>query len=256
MSNVIKARTTRLLPPEERKMFQEWLPDEEDILSDEAEHREAAAYQAAYDEVVAAAQEEVALLMEDARHKARALVDEAAGEAENIRETAREQGHRAGTEEGYREGFAHAGEELAELLRQGQAEVDAVLQKAYEIQGRQMSDMEPELYRLALSVAEKILGYELDQNNEAFVSIVRTAVDTMQCETRATLHVNAEQYIGAFRSRDSVRLKTGKGVVTAGVTVDPSVEPGGCLIETENNMADASPATQFAQIAQNLGIDL
>ncbi len=250
MSNIIKARATRLLPPEERRQE----ATEEPVFS-ETGAREAAVYQAAYDEVVAAAQDEVALLMEDARQKARSLVDEAARDAETIRETAREEGRRRGSTEGYQEGFLQAGQELESLLKQGQDEVDAVLREAYEIQGRQMSDMEPELYRLALDIAEKILGYELEHNSEAFLSIVRKAVDTMQCEAHATLHINAEEYIGAFRSRDSVRLKTGKGSVTADVMIDPSVEAGGCLIETENNMADASPSTQLSQIAQNLGID-
>ncbi len=258
MSNVIKARTTRLLPPEDRKKTQETgelFAGEENPAFEEPDAREASVYQAAYDEVVAAAQEEVALLMEDARRKARALADEAAREADGIRETAREQGRRDGLEQGLRDGYEQAGQELEDLLKQGQAEVDAVLREAYEIQGRQISEMEPELYRLALDVAEKILGYELDNNSEAFLSIVRKAVDAMQCDSRATLHVNAEEYIGAFRSRESVRLKTGKGTVTADIVIDPSVEPGGCLIETENNMADASPSTQLSQIAQNLGLN-
>lgn len=253
MSNVIKARSTRILPPEERTPP----PVPEGESSGERDDRglDLAVYQAAYDDVVAAAQEEVALLMEDARRKVHAMTSEAGRDAETIRENARAEGSKQGFAEGFHDGFRKAGEELGDLLAEGQAEVDSVLAEAFAIQQRQMADLEPELYKLALEIAEKILGYELEQNSEAFLSIVRTAVDTMQCEQKATLHVNAEQYIGAFRSRDTVRLKTGKGVVTAGVVIDPSVEPGGCLIETENNMADASVPTQLSQIAQNLGIE-
>lgn len=256
MSNVIKARATRLLPREED------LPhsgaDEADEIAESGEaaetRNELSAYQAAYDEVIEAAQEEVALLLEDARRQAREITLEATKKSEIEWENARREGFEEGLTSGYAEGFAKAGQELEDLLQKGQTEVEGVLATAHAAYDDMLAGMEPKIYRLALDIAEKILGYELNHNSEAFLAIVRTALGVMQAESRVTLRVNTQEFINVFHSKDTARIKTDSGGVEADISIDAGIDPYGCLVVTDNGTVDASPSAQIEQIAMNMGI--
>ncbi|MDR0293404.1 MAG: hypothetical protein LBH95_04545 [Oscillospiraceae bacterium] len=260
MSNtVIKAFSTRLLPPEERPAAAGDAPEENGAYeiseAEREEERRRAAYQAAYDEVIEAAQQEVALLLEDARRQARKIIDGAAVKAEEMRETARTEGFESGRSDGYADAFEKTERELEELLKNGQAGVDAVLAEAYKARDAMLLEMEPKILRLALDVAEKILGYELDQNNAAFLSIVTAALNVIQCESRVTLRVNAEEFTGVFHSKSAAHLKTERGGVEADIQADAGVEPRGCLIMTGNGTVDASVSAQLEQISKNMGLE-
>ncbi|MDR0324836.1 MAG: hypothetical protein LBI19_01905 [Oscillospiraceae bacterium] len=269
MSNtIIKAGKTRLLPPEERPRLLKpakadeadkpdeviQIPDDRHDREREREEREAI-IQAAYDEVIEAAQREVALLLEDARRQAREIVSETEANAEKARAAAHADGFEKGLGIGFADGVERAERALEDLLRDGQAEVDSALAAAYAERDRLLLEMEPKIYRLALDVAEKIVGLELDQDNKAFVSLVTAALNVIQCESRVTLRVNAEEHTRAFRSKAEARLKTERGSVEADIVTDMGIEPHGCLIETGNGTVDASVDAQLEQIARNMGIE-
>ena len=252
---VIKAGATRLLPPDKRPLrsvAQE--PGEAGADTAEREEREAS-YQIAYDEVIEAAQQEVALLLDDARRTAREIAEGAGAKAEKEREAAHADGFEKGIALGFDEGVQRTERALAGLLEDGQAEVDAALEAVYAARDAMLLEMEPRILRLSLDVAEKVLGYELDQSDEAFLSLVSAALDVIRCESRVTLRVNAEQHTGAFRSKASARLKTLQGGIEADIVTDMGVAPGGCLIETGNGTVDASVDAQLEQISRNMGIE-
>lgn len=210
--------------------------------------------QAAYDELLTAAQEEASLLLEDSRREAYAVVGRAREDAARLLEEARREGWEQGLSEGREQGRDEASGEMRELLERGQEEVDRVIREAYENRDRMLEEMEPKVYRLALEIAEKILSYELDHNEEAFISILSQAMGSIQAETKVTLRVGASEFMRYFHSRDTARIRTEHGPVTAGVMIDASVEPGGCLLETDTGMIDASAKAQLEQIAFNLGL--
>ena len=261
---IIKAGKTRLLPPEERPRLlkpaialetpEETAPDSGGEWERELEEREAM-IQAAYDEVIDTAQREVTLLLEDARRQAREITGGAEAKAEKMREDARAEGFEKGLGIGFADGVEKTERALEDLLREGQDSVDKALADAYAERDRLLMEMEPKIYRLALDVAEKILGMELDSNNAAFLSLVTTALNVIQCETRVTLRVNAEEHIGPFRSKAETRLKTERGSVEADIVTDMGIQPHGCLIETGNGTVDASADAQLEQIARNMGIE-
>jgi flagellar assembly protein FliH len=247
---IIKAGWTRLLPAEKRlyKSHKAGADEDETVVSTAADD-----LQSAYDEVIEAAQQEMDLMLSDARMEAGEIVKTAGTEAEKIRQAAYAEGLEDGYARGYADFLANSEKAVQALMDEGQGEVDKALANAYDERDRLLDEMEPRVLRLALDIGEKILGYELDGNNEAFVSLVTTALNVMKSEGRVTLRVNAKQHMASFRSRADALLKTDQGVVQAEISSDPGVEPGGCIIETGNGIVDASVDAQLEQISRNLG---
>ncbi|MCL2003394.1 MAG: FliH/SctL family protein [Oscillospiraceae bacterium] len=254
---VIKAGSTRLLPPEKRPRS---LPSAQEAegtaeAAPPVQLSDGDAYSMAYDEVLEAAQEEVTKLLTDARRQAREVMEQADSEAEKAREAAYAEGLESGREDGYAAALDQTEQALRSFFDEGQREVDKVVAEAYAERDKLLAEMEPKILRLSLDVAEKILGYELDANDTAFISLVTTALNVMRQETRVTLRVSGERHTASFRSKAEAKLKTDMGHVEADIITDSSVGPDGCLIETGSGAVDASVSSQLEQISRNLGLE-
>jgi flagellar assembly protein FliH len=254
---IIKAVFTRLLPAEMRLHKSHKADFEASEAADTAGTITAEDLQAAYDEVIEAARQETVLLLRDAREESKDILERAAIDAERMRSDAYDEGLKSGSAEGHEKAYsdfmAHGEKVLSELVEDGQGEVDKSLASVYAERDRMLEEMEPKILRLSLDIGEKILGYELDEKNEAFVSMVKTALNVIRCEGRVTVRVNAERHKNSFDSKAETLFRTDSGVVEAEIVSDPGVEPDGCLIDAGNGVVDASADIQLEQISRNLG---
>ena len=203
--------------------------------------------QLAYDELITAAQEEVALILEDARREAAALLQAAEEQGETLRAEA--------MEVGLAEGHALARQEAQELLDTAQAQSRAALEQTEQERLLYLEQNRQDILRLSLDMAERILKYELDSNHEAYLSILDHAMNQIKVEGRVTVHVNAAEFVSHFDSREKAKLTTENGTVSVDVVVDPAVEPGACLIETESGILEAGADVQLEQMALAMGLE-
>jgi type III secretion protein L len=160
-------------------------------------------------------------LVESARAEARAIIERAERDATAIRETARA--------EGLEEGLARWNEALVEAGR---------------AQERLLRDCEGELVRLAVRVAEKIVGERLRAAPETIVSIVAEALKSVRRERSLTIQVNPGHAEEIRRRVDRLRAVVGASREIEIVPND-SVAPGGCIVETELGVIDAQLETQL-----------
>lgn len=248
MAKVIKAGLTRYTGADtdtDTKKKHVSSPENEEFSKGD-ETRDAstdAEFNAAYEELIAAAQDEVGLMLGDARNEALTLIQTAETQANDIREIART--------EGYREGLERAAGETAEILSNGQKQADEITARANAEHKRLIDGLEPQVYKLAFEVAEKILGLELDRSDEAFMSILNNAMESVKAEQAVTLRVNSSEYDRFFNAR-SITLNTSRGGIEAKVNIDPVVQPGGLIIETESGAIDAGAHAQLEQIKSEL----
>ncbi len=245
MDRIIKAYQVQMgISPQKRMahsaVVEEPMPAPGDEPNGESE------LQQAYDELIMAAQEEVALILEDARAEAQGILQQA--------EQAATDAHRRIHEEAYAQGMRQARQEVEDLFARAQDEIDRTLGEAQAQRDNMLNSLEPQFFKMALEVAEKILGYELDHNDNAFLSMLKSALGSVKSETHVTLRVNPSEYVRFFKSRE-VTMHTKNGSITAQVINDPTVGYGGCLIETESGAIDAGAQAQLRQIQQNLGFD-
>jgi type III secretion protein L len=167
-------------------------------------------------------------IIEAARREADRLVREAESRRDGVWEEAR----RAGYEEG--------------LTRWNESVVQAV--GAHD---RLLKDSEQALVRLAVRIAEKIIGGHLQSAPDAVVEIVREALKSIRSEKNLVIQVNPEHVETLRQSIHRLHDLLGSGCQVK-VVANAAISPGGCIVESELGVIDAQLETQLKCLEEAL----
>ena len=198
------------------------------------------------------AQLQAELILNQAREEAEQILAQARqraeAEQEEIRAGARDEGYR----EGYAQGIAKA---MDDAVRDREAtaarlekEVQAFLEKASLAREEMLLQTQDELLELCLSVAEKVVRVSLRSSSEVIVRMIQTATERMK--RQEWVHI----YISGCDNRQlaqiSPALTSTLGALSQHIKVVPmgDDEGGTCIIETPEEIADASVSTQMSNI--------
>lgn len=173
------------------------------------------------------ARSEAERLLAEAQEAARVLRVEASAEADNIRETA------------YREGYEKS---LSELHTH--------LLAAHERRDKALAEVEQDVLRLAVKLAEKIIGHEIERDDKTIADMVATALRHARRDEALTVRINPldQTILEQFRER----LDPSGRVRFLDFVTDPQVKRGGCLIESESGTIDAQLETQLRALERAL----
>jgi type III secretion protein L len=127
----------------------------------------------------------------------------------------------------------------------------AAVEEANAVRDRRLADSEPELVRLAVRIAEKIIGEELRLNPQATLSIARQCLQWLRRERSLMLRVSPAELSLLRESIDSLREMAGRHR-SIEVIGDPGVGPGGCIVESEYGVIDARLETQIRSMEKIL----
>lgn len=158
------------------------------------------------------------------------------------------QGHAAGHADGhaqaYAEGKAASGVELTHLQTIA-VDFGTAVQQADEL-------ISHEVMELALQLAKGMLKTALPVRPELMLPMVREAIEYLPVlQQPALLMLNPDD---AQVVRDGIGDELDKGGWR--VIEDPSVERGGCKIDTASNQIDAQTSTRWQRLTHALGKDL
>jgi type III secretion protein L len=167
-------------------------------------------------------------IVEAARREADQLLDEAQKQREQIRAEA----HRAG----YEEGLTRWNETI--LL-------------ANEAQDRLLKTSEQILVRLAVRVAEKIIGEHLQSSPDAIVDIVREVLKSIRSERGLLIQVNPDHVETLRQSIHRLHDLLDNGCPIK-ILANPAISPGGCTVESEFGVIDAQLETQLKCLEEAL----
>lgn len=183
----------------------------------------------------------------DSQGKARAIIEEARDEARKIKTEAREilsqvqdemeRSRKQGEQRGYQEGLTQALEYLNKL--------HALREKMFE-------DMEPQVVKLSFSIAEKIVGQQIEENKMAILGIVKQALDAA-IGYKILVRLNPSDY-EKIKSQETQLLAKIDSSRTVSFKEDESVKAGGCTVESEVGTIDAQLDTQLNAIKKALGL--
>ena len=144
---------------------------------------------------------------------------------------------------------------LAEARRQGReeglAQATEIIVRAKKEAGECLARCEPDVVKLALSVAEKIIGRTLDAQPDLVLYIAAQAIESVRQQRELVLRVNPGDAQLLRDSRKKLMDLLGRTKDIA-VREDPEVARGGCIIETENGTVDAQLKTQLQMLEQAL----
>jgi type III secretion protein L len=173
---------------------------------------------------------------------ARTLLDEAAAEADRIREAARAayvEEKQRGYQDGLAEGHDKFAAELLELTAQG---------------SRLISEFESELPEIVMSALRQILGGYDD--TELVIQTVKQAMRMFRNQTDVTLRVPPDRLEDVTARIDEMRRDSGASSTYVNVVADRRLGPGGCVLESEFGSVDASIEAQLAVLERAMRKDL
>ena len=168
----------------------------------------------------------------EARTTARDIVADAKKQAEEIIAEANREKDKVfakATEDAKADVMAKASEEIARAKMQA---------------GQILADSEKDIIELALKVAAKIIGRDLEREPELITEICATATENARAAKAMILRVNPKDGALLREKKPKLMEQIGRTLELA-IRDDADIEPGGCLIQTEFGTIDAQLKTQF-----------
>jgi type III secretion protein L len=167
-------------------------------------------------------------ILRQAEQEAQRILAEAQREAQQISKSAEEEGYERGAAQWY------------DLLAEAWASRDLYL-----------ADNELALLKLAVRIAEKLIGGELRMRPDAITGIVREAIGSVRRAKSVTVQVHPSHLTDVEqRVAEICRLSaSGREFV---VIPNASLSPGDCLVETDIGLIDARVDTQLKNMERAL----
>ena len=194
--------------------------------------------------------EEVRRIQEDAATEAEKIIADAKKQAAEIaasaqtafeaeKQAAEEAGRTAGREAGYAEGKA----EVDRLIERTQV----VLERAQDKRADILAETEQQIIDLVLLLTRKVIKVISDSQRTVVIQNVSQALRKVRPQGNILIRVNmADLKLTTEHIKDFIQMMEGaKGVQVA---EDSSVDPGGCVIETDFGEIDARIASQLAEL--------
>ncbi len=179
-----------------------------------------------------------------AENKAREILERAAQDAAAMRGSAHEQG--------YAEGLAQAEAELEEFRSAMAGSSHAVLAAIEAQLASVLQQWREDLTSVLVMAVEKAVGFQLDaQRREALGAFYLQALQTLESHRSLTIRTNpedapvVEDIVGMTQARYP-ELQSWK------VKPDPSVTPGGLVVESESSLADNRVESRMKAVGQAL----
>ena len=185
------------------------------------------------------AQDEAEKIIAEARQKAKDLEEASRIAFEAGRKEAEEKGRLAGRETGYAEGRA----EVTRLIERMQTVLERAQDKRVEI----LSETEQEIIDLVLLISRKVIKVISENQRNVVVSNVVQALRKVKGRGNIIIRVNmSDVKLTTEHMKDFIQLL--EGAKSIQVAEDSSVDPGGCIIETDFGEIDARIASQLAEL--------
>jgi type III secretion protein L len=169
---------------------------------------------------VVAARDEAAAILAAAKNRAEEIERHALNDAEELRHAAYEDGK-----------------------ERALAEFTDVIAAAHEKRERILTEVEQDVLRLAIKLAEKIIGHEIENNQAVVADMVTAALRHVRQQERLIVRVNPTDYpqLEEFKSQ----LSQAGRAQFLDLEPDPKIPTGGCIIESEVGTVDARLETQL-----------
>jgi flagellar assembly protein FliH len=188
--------------------------------------------------VVDDAESQADAILAQAHQQAAQIVSQAQAEAQQMKSEAVASGQAQGIKEGMEEGlqnFRVAIQQAEELMRDAQGNVQLFFDEA-----------EDAIYAMALAMAELIINYKIDSENEIVVNIAKRLVEKARNGKRFTLKCNPLDVPILSESMDLLTAATGGKDIE--LDDDRNISRGGCRLETDYGVLDGTMESQLEQL--------
>jgi len=198
------------------------------------------------------AQLQAELILKRAREEAEELLANARAaakaEQEEIRMGARDEGYREGYAQGIGKAMEDAQRDKEAVAARMEKEVQAFLEKADMAREEVLLQARDELLDLCIAVAEKVVRVSLKSSSEVIVRMIQTATERLKRQEWVHIYISGCDTKGV--AQISPALTTALGALSQHAKIIPmgDDEGGTCIVETPEEIIDASVSTQMTNI--------
>lgn len=187
------------------------------------------------------ARSQAATILLNARAQARAIIAEAQQMARDV--AAAE--HRQAWDQGYADGMARAQQQLAAVM----GRLSTLAANAAIAHEAGLRNLDEEALTLALAIGRAIVRHEVSVDPDTVLGIVRAALAELSAGAAVSLRVHPDDAETLRSAVPALGLPVTTEVVVIG---DPTISPGGCLVESGAARVDATIEAQIARLGHLL----
>jgi flagellar biosynthesis/type III secretory pathway protein FliH len=187
------------------------------------------------------------MIIEEAEKKSEEIIRKARAEAKKLIEetklysqSAFAQAERDGFIKGKEDGFEAGREEMSSLIKEAKSVMEQTLRERELL----FRSVEPEVAKLAVRIAEKIIQTQVEINEDIVINMIRSALDKVKQREEVTIKVNQAD-ADYVKSKKDIFARMIEGLKTMDIIIDAGVERGGCIIETNLGNVDTRISTQI-----------
>ena len=251
------AAPPRMISAREAELFKSNWEEEKSLMIDEARSEadrivreaEETAFEEVRRKTDQASKEKITIeteagrVLEQARLDADKMLQDAREQVAGIEEESRKKGESAGREEGYQEGRKEA-ERLVERLH-------LILDRAIEKREDMINEAETQMIDLVLLISRKVIKVISENQKNVVVNNIVQALRKLKSRGDVAIRVNlADLDLATDHTRDFMKMVENVKSIT--VLEDTSVDPGGCIIETDFGQIDARITSQLKEIEEKI----
>ena len=189
------------------------------------------------------AEDDAEKIVAEAREKAKQIENDSLAAFENERKEAEERGRIAGREAGFTEGK----DEVARLVERTQT----ILERAQDKRADILAETEQQIIDLVLLISRKVIKIISENQRNVVISNVVQALRKVKGRGNILIKVNIlDVKLTTEHKKEFINML--EGAKSIQIVEDTSVDPGGCVIETEFGEIDARISSQLAELEEKI----
>ena len=191
------------------------------------------------------AEQRATALLTEAHERAKQLIEDAANRAAELVEVIGKRAH----DEGFVAGTDQANREMSDMMATMRNLVDMARVERHKL----IESAEPELVRLAVGLAERILHQQIALDRGVVIEMAKVAIGRLVDRESVTVRVNPADLERMRQHRDE--FLNSSDIKHLRIIEDQRVDRGGVLVETDGGTIDARISTQLNEAKRVLHVE-
>jgi flagellar assembly protein FliH len=191
------------------------------------------------------AEQRATALLTEAHERAKQLIEDAANRAAELVEVIGKRAH----DEGFTAGTDQANREMSDMMVTMRNLVDMARVERHKL----IESAEPELVRLAVGLAERILHQQIALDRGVVIEMAKVAIARLVDRESVTVRVNPADLERMRQHRDE--FLNSSDIKHLRIIEDQRVDRGGVLVETDGGTIDARIGTQLNEAKRVLHVE-
>ena len=174
-------------------------------------------------------------------------IEERLKEFEERFQTEKEQAYQSGYEDGKAEGLKEGQEQSGEEIERFKSVIESLTAQWQD----HLKNTDHDLMELALAIARRIVGTEVEIHPEPVLRAVRDCLDYLQDKSRVAIRVNPAD-LEVVREHRNDWLESLEGIDQLLIDGDPGISLGGCIVESAKGDVDAQVEERLEKLKHAL----